>query len=138
MTRFRLIAYFATLIAFLAIDSVWLTTMAGVLYRPYLEGLLREKPDLVAAAAFYLIYAGGLLAFAVEAGRRNDSWRAAALAGAFFGFCAYATYDLTNQATLAAWSPVLTLADLVWGTILSAVASAIGFSIARRFVPAVA
>ena len=127
MRRFHVVAYVVALVVMLLIDAVWLTVMGGLLYRPLLGSILRAEPDFVAAALFYLIYVVGIVAFAVEAGRRGGGWRAAARMGALFGFTAYATYDLTNQATLAAWSPVLTLVDLVWGTALTAVVAAAAF-----------
>ena len=132
MFRFVAVAYAATLVAFLAVDAVWLVGMSGVLYRPVLGPILRAEPDLVAAGLFYLIYVAGIVFFAVEPARRRGL-AAAALRGGVFGFCAYATYDLTNQATLAVWSPVLTVADLAWGTFVTGLAATAGSALARRF-----
>ncbi|MBB5751522.1 DUF2177 family protein [Prosthecomicrobium pneumaticum] len=131
MSRFVAVAYPATLVAFLAVDAVWLVGMSGVLYRPVLGPILRAEPDLVAAGLFYLIYVAGIVFFAVHPSRRRGL-AAAALRGGAFGFCAYATYDLTNQATLAVWSPVLTVADLAWGTFVTGLAATVGLIVAKR------
>jgi len=127
-----LTAYCATLIAFVAIDFIWLSIMADRLYRPTLGDMLAPQFRLAPAVAFYLIYAAGLTFFAVSAGLMSGSMATAALYGAAVGFMAYATYDLTNQSTLKNWSTGLTIADLIWGTFLSAVASGAGFWVTQR------
>ncbi|MBB6219875.1 putative membrane protein [Rhizobium leguminosarum] len=95
-----LTAYTATLVAFVAIDFVWLNTMADRLYRPTLDDMLAPQFRLVPAVAFYLIYAAGLTFLAVRTGLVAGSIATAAIYGAAIGFMAYATYDLTNQSTL--------------------------------------
>ena len=132
-----LTAYCATLIAFVAIDFIWLSIMADRLYRPTLGDMLAPQFRLAPALAFYLIYAAGLTFFAVSAGLMSVSMATAALYGAAVGFMAYATYDLTNQSTLKNWSTGLTIADLIWGTFLSAVASGAGFWVTQRIFGAV-
>jgi uncharacterized membrane protein len=132
-----LTAYCATLIAFVAIDFIWLSIMADRLYRPTLGDMLAPQFRLAPAVAFYLIYAAGLTFFAVSAGLMSGSMATAALYGAAVGFMAYATYDLTNQSTLKNWSTGLTIADLIWGTFLSAVASGAGFWVTQRIFGAV-
>ncbi|MBB5661851.1 putative membrane protein [Rhizobium leguminosarum] len=133
-----LTAYTATLVAFVAIDFVWLNTMADRLYRPTLDDMLAPQFRLVPAVAFYLIYAAGLTFLAVRTGLVAGSIATAAIYGAAIGFMAYATYDLTNQSTLKNWSTMLTVADLIWGTVLSAVASGAGFWVTQRIFGAVA
>jgi uncharacterized membrane protein len=133
-----LTAYTATLIAFVAIDFVWLSTMADRLYRPTLGDMLVPQFRLAPAVAFYVIYAAGLTFLAVRTGLMSGSMATAAIYGAAVGFMAYATYDLTNQSTLKNWSTVLTAADLIWGTVLSAVASSAGFWITQRIFGAAA
>ncbi len=125
-------AYVATLTIFVAIDFVWLSTMAERLYRPALGDMLAPQFRLAPAVAFYLLYAGGLTFLAVKEGLRRASPSTALLYGAVVGFTAYATYDLTNQATLKYWSTALTLADLAWGSILSAVSAAASVWITHR------
>ncbi|MDR7144887.1 DUF2177 family protein [Rhizobium sp. BE258] len=133
-----LTAYTATLIAFVAIDFVWLSAMADRLYRPTLGDMLAPQFRLAPAAAFYLIYAAGLTFLAVRTGLTSGSMTTAVIYGAAVGFMAYATYDLTNQSTLRNWSTVLTVADLIWGTVLSAAASGVGFWVTYRIFGAVA
>ncbi len=127
------IAYIATAVAFLAIDSVWLSTMASRLYRPYLGDLLRSDFDVKAAALFYIIYVGGIVYFAVMPALSSGSWRVAALNGAILGLVAYATYDLTNQATLREWPTIITVADLCWGTFLTASSATVAYLVTSRF-----
>ncbi|EPE96228.1 DUF2177 family protein [Rhizobium grahamii] len=120
-----IVAYLATLIVFTAIDFIWLSTMADRLYRPILGDMLSPRFRLAPAVVFYLIYAVGLTFFAVRIGLVSGSSATAALYGALVGFTAYATYDLTNQSTLKNWSTTLTIADLFWGTFLSALSAGI-------------
>jgi uncharacterized membrane protein len=124
--RLHLIAYVVTLVAFAAIDFVWLSTMANTLYKPTMGDMLAPAFRPVPAVLFYLVYVAGLIFFAVRPALASGSLGTALAYGAAFGFVAYATYDLTNQATLKNWSTVLTIADLVWGTLLSAIAAGIG------------
>ncbi|RUL99327.1 DUF2177 family protein [Rhizobium chutanense] len=127
-------AYFTTLIVFVAIDFVWLSSMADRLYRPTLGDMLAPQFRLAPAVAFYLIYAAGLTFLAVRTGIISGSVVTALTYGGAVGFMAYATYDLTNQSTLKNWSTGLTMADLIWGTVLSAIASGAGFWITQRVV----
>jgi uncharacterized membrane protein len=127
------IAYVATGVVFLAIDAIWLTLAAQRLYRPLMGDMLLESFRPVPAMLFYLIYIAGIVFFAVAPALASERWTTAALYGAFLGFFAYATYDLTNQATLRNWPAVVTVADLCWGTFLTASAATIGFLIARAF-----
>lgn len=127
-------AYFFTLIAFLVIDFIWLSTMASRLYRPAIGDLLAENFRLAPAIIFYLIYAAGLTFLAVRPALISGQWTTALLYGAAVGFMAYATYDLTNQATLKSWSTTLTIADLLWGTFVSAAAAIIGYLVTVRLV----
>jgi uncharacterized membrane protein len=121
----------AAAFAFLAMDAAWLTMAADRLYRPKLGGILLERFAPAPAAAFYLIYLGGIMLLAVAPAVAAERWAGAVWRGALLGFVAYATYDLTNQATLRGWSMAVTLADLCWGTFVTAVASGVGFGVAR-------
>lgn len=123
------LAFAAGAAVFLALDAVWLTTMVDRLYRPAIGHLMRASPDLTAAAAFYAVYLAGNWVFAVLPAR---STRGALARGAGFGFVAYATYDLTNQATLQGWPWVLTAADLVWGSVVTAASAACGHRVRGR------
>ena len=125
--------YFSALafaaLAFLALDALWLWTMASRLYRPEIGHVMREDFDAWAAAAFYVIYLCGMVGFVVMPAA---SVRGAAVRGALFGLVAYATYDLTNQATIRNWSWTVTLADLCWGMFATACAAAVAFYAASR------
>jgi len=124
MKRRFVLAYAAALVVFLALDAVWLSTMAQRLYRPAIGHLMRDGFALAPALAFYLLYLLGLVVFAVLDGLARGRATVAGARGALFGLVAYATYDLTNQATLRDWPWAVTLVDLCWGTAASAVAAA--------------
>jgi uncharacterized membrane protein len=128
------VAYFATLIVLVGVDAIWLSSMVDRLYRPAMGDMLTSDVRLIPAIAFYLIYAAGLAFLAVRRGLLSGSCNAAVLYGAVTGFTAYATYDLTNQSTLKNWSTSLTIADLCWGTFLSATASGAACWITGRLV----
>ena len=113
-------AFAVTGFVLLAMDACWLTLAASRLYRPALGALMREDFDVLAAALFYAIYVAGVVAFAVVPA---DSSRMAWLRGAALGFVAYATYDLTNQATLHGWPWHLSVIDMLWGTVLTSTAA---------------
>ncbi len=123
--------YLCTLVAFFAIDMLWLGVVARGFYQRQLEGLLRESPLWSAAFLFYLLFILGLLVFVIVPGLQANSARKVLLLGAFFGFITYATYDLTNLATLKNWPLTMTLVDLVWGTLLGMSVSYIGFLAGR-------
>lgn len=126
------IAYVATLVVFAAIDLVWLTQVGPSLYNPIIGSILLMQPRLEPAIIFYALYIGGLLYFAVLPGLNGAGLRGALTKGAIFGFLAYATYDLTNHATLVVWSTKITVLDMLWGTFLSGAASAGGYAITRK------
>jgi uncharacterized membrane protein len=126
-----LVAYVASMIVFLGLDAVWLSLMGPRLYRPILGDMLAQKLNAPAAIAFYAIYGLGVVVLAVAPALRENAGGKAALSGAVLGFVAYATYDLTNQATLRVWSTRLTLADMAWGAALTALAAYAGVQAAR-------
>lgn len=128
-----IVTYVATAIAFLALDAVWLTLTGQTLYKAVLGDLVLDQPRLGPAAAFYVIYIFGLVRFVVLPSVNTGGIGRALLEGALFGLVAYATYDLTNQATLKVWSMRITLMDLGWGAFVSAAGSAVGLLVARRF-----
>ena len=128
-----IIAYLAAGIAFLIVDAVWLTTMADMLYRPLLGDKLEPQFRLAPAICFYLIYIAGIVFFAILPALQSGGLGRAALNGAVLGLVAYATYDLTNQATLRDWPLAITLADIPWGAFVTAVGASAGFFAASRF-----
>ncbi len=128
------IAYFCFLIPMLLIDSVWLFTMSKRLYAPRIGSLLADKPRLLPAAAFYLIYAFGAAVLVVVRMVGNQTgYLKTFLFGAILGVLAYATYDLTNQATMKEWPTLVTVVDLAWGGALTGVVSIIAVALTRAF-----
>ncbi|MFZ5831038.1 MAG: DUF2177 family protein [Planctomycetota bacterium] len=127
MTLLHLKLYGAMLAGFLAIDFVWLAFVARTFYRKHLGFLLADQVQWPAAIVFYLLFVAGLLVFAVMPALREGSFQRAVLLGAFFGLVTYATYDLTNQATVKNWPWIVTVVDLAWGTLLAATVSGIGY-----------
>jgi len=130
------IAYVATGLVFLAIDAIWLTIAAQRLYRPLMGEMLLDGFRLAPAVLFYLIYIAGIVVFAIAPALAGGQWTTATLYGAFLGLFAYATYDLTNQATLRNWPLAVTIVDICWGTCLTAFAATAGFLITRAFTSA--
>ncbi len=123
----------ASLISLLAIDGVWLSIMLKRFYSPRLATLVAETPNLVAAGVFYLIYAYTLSILVIlPAVQQNMSYGKIAFMGGLFGLAAYATYDLTNQATLKNWPVSVTIVDLVWGTLLTALVSVLVAFVVRK------
>jgi uncharacterized membrane protein len=125
------IAYFAILLPFGLFDAVWLSLMGPRLYRPTLGDILLASVNVAPAIAFYLIYPIGILVFAVLPALKSESAASATVYGALFGALAYATYDLTNHATLRNWTLQLTLTDMAWGAFASGVAAVVGFYLTR-------
>lgn len=126
MTAFA-VAWLCSALVFFAIDFVWLAYVAKVFYRDRIGHLMTDRIRTGAAVSFYLIYIGGIVWFAVLGA---NSWQDAALSGALFGFFCYATYDLTNYATLRAWPLSVVIVDIAWGIVLTAGTAAAGFALA--------
>ena len=121
-----LITYLGAGVAFAALDVIYLTLAGQKVYRPLLDFALADKPRLPAAIAFYLMYLLGVLMLAILP-NRDASIAKVAVTGAMLGAMAYATYDLTNQATLKVWATRITLIDICWGTFLTATGAAAGY-----------
>ena len=126
-----IISYILTTIVFLLIDLVWLGFIAKDLYRKYLGNLLTENVNWTAAIIFYLLYIVGISIFAIYPAVSKDSFVSAIVLGVLFGFFAYATYDLTNLATLKGWPLTIVFIDIIWGVILTASVSLAGFYIVK-------
>jgi len=125
-----LILYGITLVVFFLIDISWLAFVAPNLYKSQIGHLMSPTVNVAAAAIFYLVFIGGMVFFAIMPGIATGSLWQALLFGGAFGFITYATYDLTNLATLKNWPVKITLIDLTWGTTLSAVTTLVVFLIA--------
>lgn len=122
-------AYAGTATTMVALDLLWLGVIARPLYQQGLGHLLVEQPVVSVAVLFYLLYALGVTVFAVApqgALSQPRSWAGTLGLAAFFGFVAYATYDLTNLATLKGWPLGLSIIDMAWGTVVSTVSAAGG------------
>ena len=131
MSVYYLKLYVITLVGFLAIDFVWLAFVARGFYRSQLGFLLSDQPNWWAAVVFYLLFVAGLLVFAVIPGLQTGSLRNALLLGAFFGLVTYATYDLTNLATVKNWPWIVTVVDMAWGMVLAASVTGFGYIVGR-------
>lgn len=124
--------YLVSLAAFFAIDMVWLGLVARSFYQQQLGFLMAPNPNWFVAVLFYLLFVGGLLFFVVIPGLNANSLKATLLKAALFGLITYATYDLTNLATLKDWPVLLSIVDMLWGTILSVSVSWISFIAGKR------
>ena len=131
-----LITYLGAGLSVAALDAVYLTVAGQKVYRPTLDYALADKPALPAAIAFYLMYVLGIVLLAVLP-NKDAGLGKTATTGAILGAFAYATYDLTNQATLKVWATRITLIDICWGTFLTCVGASVGYLIwrwsAKRF-----
>ena len=121
------LAWAAALSTFLVVDAAWLILFAAQLFKAQVGSLIRDQPNLAAAAVFYLVYSAGMLMLVVQPALRERSVRAAGWRGALLGLTAYATFDLTNLAVVAGWTLTVALVDMAWGTLATAVACMAGY-----------
>lgn len=126
--------FFVALVTFLIIDGIWLTIVAKNFYAKHLGYLMSKTPNLAAAGIFYLIYIFGLVVLVISPALHKNSLMSAILMGAVFGLCGYATYDLTNMATIKDWPLIVTVVDLIWGTLLSAAVAGISYWILNKWL----
>ena len=131
-----LVGYLAALASLAVLDGIWLGLVSREFYKARIGQLLLEQPVWSIAIVFYLIHAAGIAVFALTPALTAGSWTTAALYGALFGFCAYATYDITNLATLRGWSMAVSLVDLAWGTVATAAAAVAAFLAVRAVAAA--
>jgi uncharacterized membrane protein len=117
---------------FLVIDAAWLMTAGRTFYVTEIGGLLRPEPNLVVAFAFYALYALGLLIFVIEPALAKPGLWPAVITGGLFGLVAYATYDMTNLATLKGFTWRVAAIDMLWGTLLSASVTFLSLQIIKR------
>ena len=125
--KFYALLYAATLAAFFIIDIIWLGLVAKNLYGKNLGHLLAPTTNWAAAIIFYLLFVGGILLFVVVPGLQSGDLKATLIRAALFGLITYATYDLTNLATLKDWPLKITLIDMAWGTLLSLAVSYVSY-----------
>ncbi len=126
--------YLITLVAFLVIDFIWLNFIAKNLYQKEIGTLLLKNPNLLPALLFYLLFVLALVVIIVVPGIKEDNLIKTLLFAALFGLTTYATYDLTNLATLDGWSIKMTIIDLFWGTFISTLTTYFSFYIAGRIL----
>lgn len=124
--------YISTFLVFLGIDLVWLTKIAPTFYKNNIGHLMADKPNLIPAGLFYILNIFGIIILAVAPALRDNSPRTALLMGALYGLVTYATYDLTNYATLKEWPLKVVLVDITWGIILSATVSLAAYYIGTK------
>lgn len=124
--------YLVSLASFFAIDMVWLGLIASSFYRKHLGYLMAQNTNWLAAIIFYLLFIFGIVYFVLIPGLKSGSMKGTLLRAALYGLITYATYDLTNLATLKDWPVMLSIVDMTWGTILSMSVSAIGYAAGRR------
>lgn len=128
---FYLKLYLLTIPVFFLIDMVWLGFVASKFYKNHLGHLMADQVNWGAALVFYFIYIIGIIFFAVLPALENGDWQKALLLGVLFGFFTYATYDLTNLATLKDWSVKVVLVDILWGMVLCGAVASASFQIAK-------
>ena len=124
--------YCIALPIFFGLDMVWLGVAAKNFYAKQIGFLMAPKVNWAAAILFYLLFLAGLVVFVIAPAVEKDSWVRALMLGALFGLITYATYDLTNLATLKDWPLALTVVDLIWGTVLAGSVSVGTYLIASK------
>jgi uncharacterized membrane protein len=126
--------YLIATVAFFAIDMLWLGLIARNFYRDKLGFIFTGDVRWPAAIVFYLLYIGGILYFAVNPALDAASLQKALINGALFGLMCYATYDLTNMATIQQWPLVVVVVDIIWGIVLTGSVSAITYLVATKWL----
>jgi len=129
-----ILAYLLTAVVFFAIDLTWLGLIAKNLYRKYLGGFLSDTVNWTAAFVFYALFIVGIFIFSILPAVEKNSFSHAVIMGALFGFFTYATYDLTNLATLKNWPLTIVYIDIIWGTILTGLVAAAGYLITKKIL----
>ncbi len=124
--------YLIALPVFFLLDMLWLGLVARNFYQSQIGFLLRPDVNWVAAIIFYLLFILGMVVFVIQPAYIKHSWQDTLMYGALFGLITYATYDLTNLATMKDWPLTVTIVDLLWGAVLSLLVSFITYSIANK------
>ncbi len=125
--------YIVTFVVFFAIDIFWLGLVAPKFYSSQLGDLMTDKVNWTAALIFYALYIAALLILIVNPAVKDGSVKMALMHGALFGLVAYATYDLTNLATIKNWPLLMTIVDLIWGTFITSATAAIATKLILHF-----
>jgi uncharacterized membrane protein len=124
--------FFAVFIPMLILDGIWLGFIAKSFYAKHLGSLMTPNPVWIAAVLFYILYAVGITYFVVTPALAGSmAWYAVILRGALFGLIAYATYDLTNHATMLNWPTIITVVDMIWGATITGLTGLIAWFILK-------
>jgi|CXWL01.1.fsa_nt_gi uncharacterized membrane protein len=132
MSRY-LIAYAGALVVLLALDFLWLGLIMRGFYKSELGELMRERPNMLAAGLFYVVYVVGVVIFATAPALNDGQWLRALIMGGLFGFFAYFTYDMVNFATLKGYSVKLVMVDVAWGIFVTAISATAGYVAVQWF-----
>ena len=132
--RVIVLTYVIMALFFLALDLLWLGLIANNFYQKHLGGFFSDKVNWTAAIIFYFLFVLGTMIFAVYPAFSQDSLLRAIAFGVLFGLFTYATYDLTNLATLKDWPVPIVIVDIIWGMVLCGAISAFGFGVAKWLV----
>lgn len=132
MSRY-LIAYAGALVVLLALDFLWLGLIMRGFYKSELGELMRERPNMLAAGLFYVVYVVGVVIFATAPALNDGQWLRALIMGGLFGFFAYFTYDMVNFATLKGYSVKLVMVDVTWGIFVTAASATAGYFAVQWF-----
>jgi uncharacterized membrane protein len=126
--------YAIALPVFFALDMIWLAWLARGFYQNQIGFLMKPQVNWSAAIIFYLLFLVGLVVFVIEPALAKRDWLQAVGKGALFGLITYATFDLTNLATLKDWPFTVVWVDMLWGTVLAASVSVITYALAVRWI----
>lgn len=125
-------AYITVIVVMFVLDLIWLSMLAEPLYQAGIGHLMAAKPNLIFASLFYIVYALGLMRFAVVPNIAANNFKTTFVAAAIFGFFVYASYDLTNLALLKDWPLPLSLIDIIWGTLLSGISASVAKFVSNK------
>jgi len=123
--------FFIAFAVFLGIDMLWLTVIAQKFYKAQIGHLMADKAKLLPAAIFYVLFIAAMVYFVIAPALEHQNLSRLILSAAIFGLVTYATYDLTNMATLKDWPVLVTVVDLAWGTFISLAVSVITYLIRK-------
>ncbi len=126
--------YLIALPIFIGIDMAWLGLIAKNFYQEQIGFLMKSNINFPAAIIFYLLFIAGLILFVINPAMEKHSWLHALLFGALFGLITYATYDLTNLASIKDWPILVTIVDLIWGTVVASLVSLLTYFIATKII----
>ena len=125
-------AYLGALLTFSFMDAIWLGSIATDFYFGQLGSLLRDEPNWLAAIIFYLLYIFGIVYFSIRPSLKSGNFKTVIRDGCLFGLLAYATYDMTNLATVTNWPVIVTIVDIFWGVVITSSSAISGYIFAKK------